>query len=82
MTGRFAHQEATPRNSNLFHLSASEKDVLRLVVDGMSNKQISKHRVVSIEKVKNEVKWMLKKTGSVNRGALVRRTIQLCGIKH
>ncbi len=68
--------------ASLFNLSPTEKEILRFVVDGKTNKEISIQHNVSIEAIKNHIKWMLKKTGSSNRAVLIRRTIKLCGVRH
>jgi DNA-binding NarL/FixJ family response regulator len=54
-------------------LSKREKEVLRLVFDGWTNKEIANKLFISFETVKSHRKHILSKTGSKNTAALVAR---------
>lgn len=57
-------------------LSDREIDVLRLVVEGLTAKQIATRLVLSRRTVENRVQIMLRKLGLANRAALVRYAIE------
>lgn len=48
-------------------LTAREVDVVRLVADGLTNREIGAHLHLSTRTVQSHVKAALKKTGSANR---------------
>lgn len=50
-----------------FALSAREKDVLKLMVEGLSNKQISEQLVITVDTVKAHVKHVLSKLDCADR---------------
>ena len=62
-------------------LSAREMEVLRLIVWGMSNKQIAFHLRIAEDTVKNHVKSILKKLGADDRTLAATKAIQR-GIIH
>ncbi|ALL75740.1 hypothetical protein AD006_11270 [Pseudonocardia sp. EC080610-09] len=57
-------------------LSPRESEVLRLVVEGLTAKQIAGRLVLSPRTVENHVQRLLRKFGVPGRGALVRRAIE------
>lgn len=52
-------------------LTRSEADVLRLLVEGLSNGEIAARRSRSVRTIANQVATLLQKTGATNRKALV-----------
>ena len=59
-----------PRTSHPLGISARETDVVRLVADGLSNKEIAGRLHLSVRTVESHVRHMLTKTGLVNRTQL------------
>jgi non-specific serine/threonine protein kinase len=59
-----------PRTSHPLGISEREIDVVRLVADGMSNKEIAGHLHLSVRTVESHVRHLLTKTGLVNRTQL------------
>ena len=59
-----------PRTSHPLGISEREIDVVRLVADGMSNKEIARHLHLSVRTVESHVRHLLTKTGLVNRTQL------------
>ena len=57
-------------------LSPRESDVLRLVVEGLTARQIAGRLVLSPRTVENHVQRLLRKFGVPGRGALVRYAIE------
>ena len=57
-------------------LTARESDVLRLVVDGLTARQIATRLVLSPRTVENHVQRVLRRLGVPNRAALVRFAIE------
>ncbi len=56
------------KNLNLdFNLSNREKEILRLLVLGLSNKEISKYLKISVSTVKNHLNSIFKKIGVAGR---------------
>ncbi len=53
-------------------LSRREKDVLRMMFDGLTNKEIAQNLFISYETVKSHRKNILHKTGSKNTAALTK----------
>jgi pimeloyl-ACP methyl ester carboxylesterase/DNA-binding CsgD family transcriptional regulator len=62
-----APRPAIGRAPLLDHLTAREIEVLRLMAEGRSNKDIADELVISINTVTNHVKSILGKTGAANR---------------
>ncbi len=62
----------TSRVEKLFSLSSSENSVLRMLIDGDSNRQIAEKRNVSIDTVKSQVSNVFVKTGTKKRSELIR----------
>jgi predicted ATPase/DNA-binding CsgD family transcriptional regulator len=59
-----------PRASHALGLSERETDVVRLVAEGLSNKEIARRLHVSVRTVETHVRHMLTKTGLINRTQL------------
>ncbi len=53
-------------------LTKREKEVLKLMVDGFTNKEIAQQLFISFETVKTHRKNILSKTGSKNTAALTK----------
>jgi DNA-binding NarL/FixJ family response regulator len=67
-TGREPGREAEQRRQDLIEpLSARELDVLRLIVRGMSNKQIAAELIITEHTVKFHIRSILAKLGAANR---------------
>jgi DNA-binding NarL/FixJ family response regulator len=62
-------------------LSKVEWEVLKLVVEGQTNREISAHVHLSQNTIKFHVRQMLQKTVSTNRTDLTRQAIQQGWIK-
>jgi DNA-binding NarL/FixJ family response regulator len=81
-TARFAEDEreddiAGSRRQELIEpLSARELDVLRLIVRGMSNKQIAAELVITEHTVKFHIRGILAKLGAANRTEAVTLALQ------
>jgi DNA-binding NarL/FixJ family response regulator len=58
-------QQPRPRRSGA--LSERERQILQMLADGASNKDVSDHLVVSVETVKTHVKHILAKLGAKHR---------------
>ena len=58
------------------HLTARESDVLRLVVDGLTARQIATRLVLSPRTVENHIQRVLRRFGTPNRAALVRYAVE------
>jgi DNA-binding NarL/FixJ family response regulator len=58
------------------HLSPREADVLRLVVDGLTARQIATRLVLSPRTVEHHIQRVLRRLGVPNRAALVRHAIE------
>jgi DNA-binding NarL/FixJ family response regulator len=58
------------------HLTGREADVLRLVVDGLTARQIASRLVLSPRTVENHVQRVLRRLGVPNRAALVRYAVE------
>jgi DNA-binding CsgD family transcriptional regulator len=56
-------------------LSAAEQEVARLLVDGLSNRDIAARRGTSSRTVANQVASMLRKLGVTSRNELVARLL-------
>lgn len=63
--------EAIDHQLNLWQLSNAEKDVTRLVLKGLSNKEISEVRSASEQTVKQQINSVFKKSGLSSRAQLL-----------
>ncbi len=62
------------KRTNLHHeLTPSEKEVLRLLSQGLDGSEIANYRKVSKETVRSQIKQLLKKTGSKHQNQLISR---------
>ncbi|MGH3612078.1 MAG: LuxR C-terminal-related transcriptional regulator [Pseudonocardia sp.] len=68
-----------PAEARPMRLTDRESDVLRLVVDGLTARQIATRLVLSQRTVENHVQRVLRKLRVPNRAALVRHAIE-CGL--
>ena len=68
--GASASSARRPRVSHVLGISEREIDVVRLVAEGLSNKEIAKSLHVSVHTVETHIRHMLTKTGLVNRTQL------------
>jgi DNA-binding NarL/FixJ family response regulator len=59
-----------PRTSHALGISMREIDVVRLVAEGLSNKEIAGRLHLSVRTVETHVRHVLTKTGLVNRTQL------------
>ena len=57
-------------------LTAREADVLRLVVEGLTARQIATRLVLSPRTVENHIQRVLRRLGVPNRAALVRYAVE------
>jgi DNA-binding NarL/FixJ family response regulator len=65
-----------PADPARVRLTAREADVLRLVVDGLTARQIATRLVLSPRTVENHTQRMLRRLGLPNRAALVRYAVE------
>ncbi len=56
-----------PSRQRAFHLSPRQIDVLRLLGDGLSNKQIGRALGISYQTVKQHIQCVLEELGAANR---------------
>lgn len=56
-----------PTRQRAFHLSPRQIDVLRLLGDGLSNKQIGRALGISYQTVKQHIQCVLEELGAANR---------------
>jgi predicted ATPase/DNA-binding CsgD family transcriptional regulator len=70
LTGASASSAPRPRTLHALGISEREIDVVRLVAEGRSNKEIAKRLHVSVRTVETHVRHMLTKTGLDNRTQL------------
>lgn len=63
--------------ANLFELTEVETEVLRLMAEGLTNREISDRRAKSVETINSQTKSILAKTMSANRTQLIRLTTNL-----
>ncbi len=68
--------DAGPRASAQTRLTDREVDVLRLVVDGLTARQIAARLVLSPRTVEHHIQRVLRKLSAPNRAALVRHAIE------
>ena len=65
-----------PESHEQAALNARETDVLRLLVQGLANKEIAAHMEVSESTVKNTIQQLFAKTGVRTRSQLVRVALE------
>jgi DNA-binding CsgD family transcriptional regulator len=70
LVGGSASSARRPRTSHALGISGREIDVVRLVAEGLSNKEIARRLHLSVRTVETHVRHMLTKTGLVNRTQL------------
>lgn len=75
----FLRQLSRPRTDNI--LSGREREILQMLADGMSNREVSEHLVVSVETVKTHVKHILAKLEAEHRTQAVAKGIRLALIR-
>lgn len=63
--------------SNLFDLTAAETEVLGLIAEGLSNREIADRRSKSVETINSQAKSLFNKTYTANRTQLVRLATNL-----
>src|SRR5262249_52323272 len=66
-----------PRSLIVESLSAREGDILKLIAQGLSNKQIARSLAIAPETVKSHVKHIFTKLGVENRAQAVSRAKSL-----
>lgn len=71
---------APPESGTAGLLSRREKEVLNLMFDGLTNKEIAHKLFISLETVKSHRKHILEKTGSKNTAAIFKQ-LKLPGIE-
>lgn len=59
--------EIQHKNTDCFNLTAREKEILKLISEGLSNKDIAEELVLSLHTVKNHVKSIIQKLSVVDR---------------
>ena len=67
----------TPFIAKLFELTGTESDVLSLIAEGLTNREISERRTKSVETVNSQTKSILSKTMTTNRTQLIRLVTNL-----
>jgi DNA-binding NarL/FixJ family response regulator len=67
MIAEFTRRREAPQESDYEQLSERERDVLRLLADGLSNKEIAVHLILAEGTVKNHVSTILEKLHAANR---------------
>jgi DNA-binding CsgD family transcriptional regulator len=70
LTGASTSSARRPRASHAPGISTREMDVVRLVAQGLSNKEIARRLHLSVRTVETHVRHVLTKTGMVNRTQL------------
>ena len=65
-----------PPDPTQSRLTAREADVLRLVVEGLTARQIAARLVLSPRTVEHHIQRVLRRLGVPNRAALVRRAVE------
>ena len=68
---------STKGMQELYRMTEAEAAICRLMVEGHTNKDMADIRGISPETVKSHVKSALKKTGAMNRSALVRLALSI-----
>lgn len=54
-----------------FHLSARERDIVQMILNGLSNKEIERDLFISSHTVKNHIYHIFQKTGAKSRSQLI-----------
>jgi len=67
--------ELTGIRQRLAALTAREKELLKLLVSGLSNKQVAAQLGISIKTVENHRAHLMEKTGAANAADLVRMSM-------
>lgn len=75
--GRAKHNQILDLKERFSQLTEQERIVLRLIVSGYINKQISKHLDVSVRTVESRRQQIFKKTGAKNLGELMWHAMML-----
>ncbi len=75
--GRAKHAQIIDLKERFSQLTEQERIVLRLIVGGYINKQISKHLDVSVRTVESRRQQIFKKTGAKNLGELMWHAMML-----
>jgi serine/threonine-protein kinase PknK len=70
LTGASTSSGRRPEASHTLGISTREIDVVRLIAEGLSNKEIARRLHLSVRTVETHVRHMLTKTGLVNRTQL------------
>ena len=60
-TSKISESEENKTSNNIFNLTAREKEILKLISEGRSNKDIAEKLVLSLHTVKNHVKNIIQK---------------------
>ena len=75
--GRAKYMQLVDLKDRFSQLTDQERTVLRLIVNGHINKQISKHLDVSVRTVESRRQQIFKKTGARNLGELIWHAMML-----
>lgn len=79
LANRFLSQKPAPKKAeaeNAYHLTRKEKEVLRMVIDGRQNKQISESLDISVRTIETHRFNIMKKLGVNNVVDMVNKTIK------
>jgi two-component system, LuxR family, response regulator FixJ len=72
---RFREDQKAQVLARIAELSPRQREVMYLVADGLSNKQIAFHLGISQRTVENYRAWVMERVGAVNVADLVRRVL-------
>jgi two-component system, LuxR family, response regulator FixJ len=76
---RIEHEEKTNLSKRMSELSPRQVEVMDLVVEGLSNKEIALKLQISPRTVENYRAWVMEKMGANNLADLVRKVMVLKG---